>query len=117
MLTHPTAFNLGYSCRTSQLNPPLLFGDAGNDTLIGGEGNDTLRSGTGSDTLDGGNGDDAYFIDDDDASLFSETEEGERAWLTTPYIQVTAEKLFTALSEVKAFAEWLENVEGERGAS
>ena len=58
-----------------------------------------------------------FFIDDDDASLFSETEEGERAWLTTPYIQVTAEKLFTALSEVKAFAEWLENVEGERGAS
>ena len=58
-----------------------------------------------------------FFINDDDASLFSETEEGERAWLTTPYIQVTAEKLFTALSEVKAFAEWLENVEGERGAS
>lgn len=52
-----------------------------------------------------------FFIDENDASLFSETEEGERAWLTAPQIQVTSEKLFTALSEVESFAEWLENVE------
>lgn len=58
-----------------------------------------------------------FFIDDNDASLFSETEEGERAWLMTPSIRVTAEKLFAAISEVERFAEWLENVEVERHTS
>lgn len=55
-----------------------------------------------------------FFVDENDASLFSETEEGERAWLMAPPIRVTAEKLFAALSEVESFAEWLENVEVER---
>jgi len=58
-----------------------------------------------------------FFIDENDASLFSETEEGERAWLMAPPIRVTAEKLFAALSEVERFAEWLENVEVEQHAS
>lgn len=58
-----------------------------------------------------------FFIDENDASLFSEAEEGERAWLMAPPIRVTAEKLFTALSEVDSFAEWLENVEVEQHAS
>jgi hypothetical protein len=57
-----------------------------------------------------------FFIDANDASLFSETEEGERAWLLEPPIRVTAEKLFTALSEVESFAEWLENDEVEEHA-
>lgn len=57
-----------------------------------------------------------FFIDENDASLFSETEEGERAWLMAPQIRVTAEKLFAALSEVESFAEWLENIEAERPA-
>ncbi|MDP1947751.1 MAG: hypothetical protein Q8L77_09650 [Nitrospirota bacterium] len=58
-----------------------------------------------------------FFIDENDASLFSETEAGERAWLMAPPIRVTAEKLFTALSEVESFAEWLENVDVEHLAS
>lgn len=58
-----------------------------------------------------------FFIDENDASLFSEIEEGERAWLMLPSIRVTAEKLLTALSEVIRFAEWLEAVEVEHHAS
>lgn len=49
-----------------------------------------------------------FFIDENDASLFSEIEEGERSWLMAPPIRVTAEKLSAALSEVESFAEWLE---------
>ncbi|MCG3187799.1 MAG: hypothetical protein IOMNBAOH_02462 [Rhodocyclaceae bacterium] len=58
-----------------------------------------------------------FFIDENDESLFSEIEEGERAWLMAPPIRVTAEKLSAALSEVENFAEWLENVEVEQRAS
>jgi len=58
-----------------------------------------------------------FFIGENDASLFSESEEGERSWLMAPPIRVTAEKLFTALSEIESFAEWLENVEVKRHAS
>lgn len=58
-----------------------------------------------------------FFIGENDASLFSETEEGERAWLMPPPIRVTPEKLFTALSEVELFAEWLESAEVEQHAS
>lgn len=58
-----------------------------------------------------------FFIDENDASLFSETEEGERAWLMAPPIRITAAKLFAALSEVESFAEWLENVAVEQHAS
>lgn len=52
-----------------------------------------------------------FFVDENDAALFSETEEGERAWLLTPPIRVTTEKLSVALSEVETFAEWLESVD------
>jgi hypothetical protein len=58
-----------------------------------------------------------FFIDENVASLFSEIEEGERSWLMAPPIQVTAEKLSDALSEVDGFADWLENVEVEPCAS
>ncbi|MDK9725743.1 MAG: hypothetical protein OEL88_12740 [Sterolibacteriaceae bacterium MAG5] len=58
-----------------------------------------------------------FFISESDASLFSEVEEGERAWLIAPPIRVTPEKLFIALSEVESFAEWLETIEVERHAS
>ncbi len=57
-----------------------------------------------------------FFIGENDASLFSIAEEGERAWLMAPPIRVTAEMLFAALSEVESFAEWLENVEVEQHA-
>lgn len=52
-----------------------------------------------------------FFIDENYASLFSEAEDGEGAWLIAPQIQITKEKLFTALSEVVGFVEWLENVD------
>lgn len=52
-----------------------------------------------------------FFIDKDDASLFSDNEEGERAWLMEPAIHVSAEKLFAVLSEVERFSVWLENVD------
>ena len=55
-----------------------------------------------------------FFIDESDASLFSETDENERTWLIAPPIRVTAEKLSAALSEVESFAEWFENVEVEQ---
>lgn len=52
-----------------------------------------------------------FFIDENDASLFSDNEEGERAWLMEPAIHVSAEKLFAVLSEVERFSVWLENVD------
>ncbi len=54
-----------------------------------------------------------FFVDDNEVSLFSEGEEGERAWLMPPAIRVTSEKFFTALSEVERFADWLESIEVE----
>jgi Ca2+-binding RTX toxin-like protein len=39
-------------------NPAVLYGNAGNDTLIGGGGNNILVSGTGNDSLYGGPGED-----------------------------------------------------------
>jgi hypothetical protein len=59
----------------------------------------------------------SFFIDEDDASLFCDVEEGEHSWLLAPRIRVTVEKLFATLSEVDSFAEWLENLEIERHAS
>jgi hypothetical protein len=58
-----------------------------------------------------------FFIDGNDDSFFGDIEAGERAWLMAPPIRVTSEKLFTALSEVEKFAEWLETVEVEPHAS
>ncbi|MFO1275740.1 MAG: hypothetical protein U1F21_06910 [Sphaerotilus natans] len=49
------------------------------------------------------------FVDENDASLLSESEHGIHAWLMAPRIIVTAEKMSTALSEVETFAEWLES--------
>lgn len=54
-----------------------------------------------------------FFIDERDALLFSDAEEGERSWLMQPPIRVTAEKLDAALLEVERFAEWFENAEGQ----
>ena len=52
-----------------------------------------------------------FFIDEREACLFSDTEEGERTLLIAPPIRVTAEKLSFALSEVEKFSEWLENTD------
>src|SRR5262249_3128236 len=47
----------------------LLFGGAGNDTLIGGSGNDELFGGTGNDVLQGKGGDDLLFGGDGNDTL------------------------------------------------
>lgn len=39
----------------------MLYGEAGDDTLIGANGNDTLYGGVGSDVLDGGAGNDTLY--------------------------------------------------------
>lgn len=52
-----------------------------------------------------------FFVDKKHASLFAEIEDKECAWLIAPHIQVTEEMLFTVLSEVTNFAEWMENAE------
>jgi len=54
-----------------------------------------------------------FFIDGNDDSFFGDIEASERAWLMAPPIRVTSEKLFTALSEVEKFAEWMATVEVE----
>jgi Ca2+-binding RTX toxin-like protein len=41
----------------------MLYGLAGNDTLVGGLGNDALSGGAGDDVMRGGAGDDAYTVD------------------------------------------------------
>ena len=47
----------------------LLFGGAGNDTLIGGSGNDQLFGGAGNDILEGKGGDDLLFGGDGNDTL------------------------------------------------
>lgn len=52
-----------------------------------------------------------FFVDARESELFADAEEGERTWLMPPTIHMTSEKLFAALSEVRHFAEWLEQLE------
>ena len=54
-----------------------------------------------------------FFIDERERELFSEGEEGERNWLMPPTIHVTPEKLLAAISEVRRFSVWLEQLEFE----
>ncbi len=51
----------------------LLFGGAGNDTLIGGSGNDQLFGGAGNDILEGKGGDDLLFGGDGNDTLIGGT--------------------------------------------
>jgi Ca2+-binding RTX toxin-like protein len=48
-----------YASANNVTVPCVIFGEAGNDTLIGGSGNDTLVGGNGNDSLQGMNGDDS----------------------------------------------------------
>jgi Ca2+-binding RTX toxin-like protein len=54
---------------TSNDNPTLILGNAGNDTLVGGNGNDTLQGGAGDDTLRGGAGNDRLLGNEGDDVL------------------------------------------------
>ena len=50
--------NAGNDTLVGNLGNDRLFGDEGNDVIRGNAGNDTLSGGTGNDTLSGGSGDD-----------------------------------------------------------
>jgi len=49
-----------------------------------------------------------FFVDDREATLFSEAGEGERPWLSPPTLHVTDEQLLEAISEVERFFQWFE---------
>lgn len=55
--------------RNGAMPAVLLFGGAGNDTLIGGSGNDQLFGGAGNDILQGKGGDDLLFGGDGNDTL------------------------------------------------
>ncbi|WP_428424138.1 calcium-binding protein [Pararhizobium sp.] len=50
----------------------IMYGKAGNDSLIGGDLNDQILGGTGNDTLDGGSGYDTLYGDDGNDTLFGD---------------------------------------------
>lgn len=52
-----------------------------------------------------------FFVDEKDLDLFSEVDEGARSWLMQPTVHVTAERLFSALSEVSRFSKWFEDLD------
>lgn len=49
-----------------------------------------------------------FFVDEREAAFFTDTDEGEKSWLTSPTLHVTKEQLLAAISEVERFAEWFE---------
>ncbi len=64
-----------------------LFGNAGIDLLDGGSGNDTLDGGTGLDTLIGGPGNDTFFVDAAGDSVGEMTGEGtDRIFAGVSYV-------------------------------
>ena len=75
----------GLISKNGTVNPNLMIGDAGSDTLTGGTGNDvliggagidTLRGGKGDDYLEGGANDDTYILDAGDGTDTIEDKEG-----------------------------------------
>jgi hypothetical protein len=49
-----------------------------------------------------------FFVDDREATLLSDADEGEKSWVFPPTLHVTAEKLHEAISEVERFIQWFE---------
>jgi hypothetical protein len=49
-----------------------------------------------------------FFIDETDAHLLGDADEGEKRWLLPPTLHVTGEKLMAAIEEVEKFCEWLD---------
>lgn len=49
-----------------------------------------------------------FFVDEREAPLFADADEGEKTWFIPPNVHVAEEQLFAALSEVERFAEWFE---------
>lgn len=49
-----------------------------------------------------------FFVDEWEATLLSEADEGERAWLASPTLHVTEAQLLEAVAEVERLADWFE---------
>jgi hypothetical protein len=50
-----------------------------------------------------------FFVDDREATLSLDVSENDRAWFFPPTLHVTEDKLITAISEAKKFANWFED--------
>ena len=49
-----------------------------------------------------------FFVDERDAALFLDAEEGERAWFIPPTLHVTEKQLLAAIAVVEGFATWFD---------
>lgn len=58
-----------------------------------------------------------FFVDDIDMKIFSLTGGIENSWIIVPTLRVTREKLYTAVTEVERFCEWLNERIQERSFS
>jgi hypothetical protein len=50
-----------------------------------------------------------FFVDEREAALLADADEGEKLWFIPPTLHVTEEQLLAAVSEVERFAEWFES--------
>lgn len=49
-----------------------------------------------------------FFVDEREAALFSDAEEGERAWFIPPTLHITEQQLLTVIAVVEGFAKWFD---------
>lgn len=49
-----------------------------------------------------------FFVDEREAALFADAEEGERAWFIPPTLNVTEKQLLAAIAVVEGFAKWFD---------
>lgn len=49
-----------------------------------------------------------FFVDEREAALFADAEEGERAWFIPPTLHVSEDQLLAAIAVVEGFAKWFE---------
>lgn len=50
-----------------------------------------------------------FFVDEREATLFTDAEEGEKAWFIPPTLHVTETQLLTAITVVEGFVKWFES--------
>lgn len=55
-----------------------------------------------------------FFVDEREAALFADAEEGEMAWFIPPTLHVSEKQLLAAVAEVESFAKWFEKEIGIR---
>lgn len=49
-----------------------------------------------------------FFVDEREAALFAEAEEGERAWFNPPTLHVNEKQLLSAIAVVQGFTKWFD---------